>query len=195
MSKVGTERRLTTILAADVVGYSRLMAADEVGTLAQLKTHRKELIEPKTADYGGRMVKLMGDGTLMEFGSVVDAVNFAVDVQRAMALRNADVPEDQRITYRIGINIGDIIVEGEDIYGDGVNVAARLEGLAEPGGICMSRTVVSHVKGKVELDFEDLGEQQVKNIPEPIRVYRVVTDALAIQTVRSPSFPFEVYKQ
>ena len=187
MSKEGMERRLTTILAADVVGYSRLMAADEVGTLAQLKTHRKELIEPKTADHGGRMVKLMGDGTLMEFGSVVDAVNFAVDVQRAMALRNTDVPEDQRITYRIGINIGDIIVEGDDIYGDGVNVAARLEGLAEPGGICMSRTVVSHVKGKVELDFEDLGEQQVKNIPEPIRVYRVVSDALAIQTVRSSS--------
>ncbi len=133
------ERRLAAILAADVVGYSRLMAADEAGTLAQLKTHRKELIEPKTAEYHGRVVKLMGDGTLMEFGSVVDAVTFAVDVQRAMALRNTDVPEDRRITYRMGINIGDIIVEGDDIYGDGVNVAARLEALAEPGSICVAR--------------------------------------------------------
>ena len=141
MSEEGVERRLTTILAADVVGYSRLMAADEAGTLAQLKTHRKELIEPKTAEYHGRVVKLMGDGTLMEFGSVVDAVNFAVDLQRAMAGRNVDVPEDRRITYRIGINIGDIIVEGEDIYGDGVNVAARLEALADPGGICVSHSL------------------------------------------------------
>ncbi len=150
------ERRLTAILAADVVGYSRLMAADEAGTLAQLKTHRKELIEPKTAEHHGRVVKLMGDGTLMEFGSVVDAVHFAVDVQRTVAERNAGVPDDRRITYRIGINIGDIIVEDEDIYGDGVNVAARLEGLAEPGGICVSRTVFNHVQGKVDFGFEDL---------------------------------------
>ncbi len=126
MSEAGVERRLTTILAADVVGYSRLMAADEAGTLTSLKALRRELIEPKTAEHHGRVVKLMGDGTLMEFGSVVDAVTFAVDVQRAMALRNTDVPEDQRITYRMGINIGDIIVEGDDIYGDGVNIAARL---------------------------------------------------------------------
>ena len=169
MSEAGVERRLTTILAADVVGYSRLMAADESGTLAQLKTHRKEIIEPKTAEYRGRVVKLMGDGTLMEFASVVDAVHFAVDVQQAMAERNAKVPEDRRITYRIGINIGDVIVEGEDIYGDGVNVAARLEGLADSGGICVSRTVFNHVKGKVNLGFEDFGEQEVKNIPEPVR--------------------------
>ena len=167
------ERRLTSILAADVVGYSGLMAADESGTLAQLKTHRKELLEPKTAEYHGRVVKLMGDGTLMEFGSVVDAVNFAVDVQRAMVERNAKVPEDQRIIYRVGINIGDIIVEGDDIYGDGVNVAARLEQLAQPGGICISRTVFNHIRKKVDLAFEDLGEKQVKNIPDPIRVYRV----------------------
>ncbi len=126
MSEEGVERRLTTILAADVVGYSRLMAADEAGTLAQLKTHRKELIEPKAAEYHERVVKLMGDGTLMEFGSVVDAVNFAVDLQRAMAGRNVDVPGDRQVTYRIGINIGDIIVEGDDIFGDSVNVAARL---------------------------------------------------------------------
>jgi adenylate cyclase len=167
------DRRLTTILAADVVGYSRLMATDETGTLAQLKIHRKELLEPKTAEYHGRVVKLMGDGTLMEFGSVVDAVNFAVDVQRAMVERNAKVPDDRQINYRVGINIGDIIVEGDDIYGDGVNIAARLEGLAEPGGICISRTVFNHVTNKVNLGFEDLGEQEVKNIPEPLRVYRV----------------------
>ena len=125
MSEAGEERRLTTILAADVVGYSRLMAADESGTLASLKALRRELIEPKTAEYGGRTVKLMGDGTLMEFGSVVDAVRFAVDVQQAMAERNAKGPKDRQIVYRMGINIGDIIVEGDDIYGDGVNVAAR----------------------------------------------------------------------
>jgi TolB-like protein/class 3 adenylate cyclase len=171
------ERRLTTILAADVVGYSRLMAADEAGTLAQLKTHRKELIDPKTAEYGGRVVKLMGDGTLMEFGSVVDAVTFAVDVQRAISLRSTDIPEDRRITYRIGINIGDIIVDGDDIYGDGVNVAARLEGLAEPGGVCLSDMVHQNVKAKLDLAFEDLGEQQFKNIPEPVRVFKVLLDA------------------
>jgi adenylate cyclase len=174
MEQQHEERRLTTILATDVVGYSRLMAIDETGTLAQLKTHRKEVIEPKTAEYHGRVVKLMGDGTLMEFGSVVDAIRFAVDVQRAMVERNASVPEDRQITYRVGINIGDIIVEGEDIYGDGINVAARLEALAEPGGICVSRTVFNHVKNKVELGFEDLGEQEFKNIPEPVRVYRIV---------------------
>ncbi|MEE9586698.1 MAG: adenylate/guanylate cyclase domain-containing protein [Hyphomicrobiaceae bacterium] len=174
MEQQHEERRLTTILAADVVGYSRLMAIDETGTLAQLKTHRKEVIEPKTAEYHGRVVKLMGDGTLMEFGSVVDAIRFAVDVQRAMVERNASVPEDRQITYRVGINIGDIIVEGEDIYGDGINVAARLEALAEPGDICVSRTVFNHVKNKVELGFEDLGEQEFKNIPEPVRVYRIV---------------------
>jgi len=180
VSEEGVERRLTTILAADVVGFSRLMAADEAGTLAQLKTHRKELIEPKTAEYGGRVVKLMGDGTLMEFTSVVDAVRFAVDLQRAMAGRNADVPEDRQVTYRIGINIGDIIVEGDDIYGDGVNVAARLEGLAEPGGICVSRTVFNHVQGKVDFGFDDLGEQEVKNIPKPVQVFRVLLDAPAV---------------
>ncbi len=166
------ERRLTTILAADIVGYSRLMAADEAGTLTSLKALRRELIEPKTAEYRGRVVKLMGDGTLMEFGSVVDAVSFAVNAQQAMAERNAKVPEDRRIIYRMGINIGDIIVEGDDIYGDGVNIAARLEGLAEPGGICVARNVFDQVKAKIEVGFEDLGEQEVKNIPEPIRVYR-----------------------
>ncbi len=170
------ERRLTAILAADVVGYSRLMAADESGTLAQLKAHRKELIDPKTAEYGGRVVKLMGDGTLMEFGSVVDAVLFAVEVQRAMIERNAAVPEDLQITYRVGINIGDIIVEGDDIYGDGVNVAARLQEMAEPGGVCVARNVFNQVKSKVDYQFEDLGEQALKNMPEPVRVFRVLME-------------------
>jgi TolB-like protein/class 3 adenylate cyclase len=179
VSEEGVERRLTTILAADVVGYSRLMAADEAGTLTSLKALRRELIEPKTAEHHGRVVKLIGDGTLMEFGSVVDAVHFAVDVQRAMALRNTAVPEDQRITYRIGINIGDIIVEGDDIYGDGVNVAARLEALADSGSICVSQPVHIQVKGKVDLAFEDLGAQQVKNIPDPVHVFKVLLDSSA----------------
>jgi adenylate cyclase len=173
------ERRLTTILAADVVGYSRLMAADEAGTLAQIKAHRKELIEPKTAEYHGRVVKLMGDGTLMEFASVVDAVNFAVDIQRAMAGRNASVPDDRRIAYRIGINIGDVIIDGDDIYGGGVNIAARLEGLAEPGGICVAGNVFEQVRAKVEVGFEDLGEKEVKNILEPVRVFKARLEAEA----------------
>ena len=152
------------------------MAADEIGTLNSLKALRTELIEPKSAEYHGRVVKLIGDGTLMEFASVVDAVNFAIDLQRAMAERNALVPDDRRITYRIGINIGDIIVEGDDIYGGGVNVAARLETLAEPGGICVSRPVHTQVKGKVDLAFEDLGEQRVKNLPEPLQVFKVLIE-------------------
>ena len=177
MSEAGEERRLTTILAADVVGFSRLMAVDEAGTLTSLKAIRRELIQPKTAEHHGRVVKLIGDGILMEFGSVVGAIRFAVDVQRAMALRNTDVPEDRRIVYRIGINIGDIMVAGDDIYGDGVNVAARLEALAEPGGIRISRPVQMQVKGKVDYAFENLGQHQVKNIPDPVEVFRVLWDA------------------
>ncbi len=173
------ERRLTTILAADVVGYSRLMGTDDAGTLAALKGHREELFDPKAAQYRGRTVKLMGDGALMEFASVVDAVSFAVDVQAAMAARNEGVVEDQRIVFRIGINIGDIIVEGDDIYGDGVNVAARLEGLAEPGGIFVSQAVVDQARGKVAVGFEDLGEKALKNIAAPVRAYRVVADGAA----------------
>ena len=183
MAEERVQRRLAAILAADVVGYSRLMGEDETGTLAALKAHRKELIEPKSAEYHGRIVKLTGDGTLMEFGSAVDAVLFAVDVQRAIAGRNAEVPEDRRITYRMGINIGDIIIDGDDIYGDGVNVAARLEGLADPGGVYVSRTVYEHIKGKVDLGFEDLGEQKVKNITVPVQVYRVKPDDTDTQSV------------
>ena len=153
MSETGVTRRLTTILAADVVGYSRLMAADEEGTLAALKAQRRELVEPKLETYGGRIVKLMGDGVLMEFTSVVEAVTYAVEIQREVARRNGGVPEDRRIVYRVGLNIGDIIVDGEDIYGDGVNIAARLEGLAEPGGICVAQNVYNQVRSKLDLTF------------------------------------------
>jgi adenylate cyclase len=173
MSSGSQERRLTTILATDVVGFSRLMGADEIGTFSALKFHREELIEPKTQQYGGRTVKLLGDGALMEFPSVVDAVLFAVEIQCAVREHNADVPAERQIVYRIGINIGDVIVDGDDIYGDGVNIAARLEGLSEPGGICVSRNVFDQVKNKIEIGFEDLGDQQVKNIEEPVRVYKV----------------------
>ena len=174
MGENGVERRLTTILAADIVGYSRLMAADEAGTLAQLKTHHQQVVEPRTGAHHGRVFKDMGDGILMEFGSVVDAVNFAVDLQLTMADRNVDVPEDRQLIYRIGINIGDIVVEGDDIYGNGVIVASRLEALAEPGGIYVSRTVFDHVKGKVEVGFEDLGTLKLKNIPEPVQTFKVL---------------------
>ncbi len=171
MKDEGTERRLTTILAADVVGYSRLMGADEAGTHARLKAHRRELIEPKAAQYHGRTIKLMGDGALMEFASVVDAVTFAVDVQSAMRERNADVPEDRRIRFRIGINIGDIIVEEEDIYGDGVNVAARLETLAPSGGICISKPVAEQIADKLDVAFAQAGSQRLKNIANPVEVW------------------------
>jgi adenylate cyclase len=152
------------------------MAVDEVGTLARLKAHRVEAIDPIVGNHKGRIVKLMGDGALAEFASVVDAVRCAVAIQEAMSERNADVPEDRRIRLRIGVNLGDVIIEGDDLYGDGVNIAARLEGLAEPGGVCVSGTVFDHVKGKVELDFADQGEQRVKNIPGLLRVYAIAFD-------------------
>jgi adenylate cyclase len=167
------QRRLAAILAADVVGYSRLMAADEGGTLAALRTRRKDLIDPTIGRHGGRIVKLMGDGALVEFGSVVDAIECAVAVQRAMREINADCSEDRSIVLRIGINVGDVIIEGDDIYGDGVNLAARLEGIAEPGGIAISEDAWRQVRGKVDANFVDLGEQSLKNIKEVVRVYRV----------------------
>ncbi len=170
------QRRLAAILAADVVGYSRLMGADEAGTLARLKSLRKDLVQPKIAARQGRIVKVMGDGLLAEFPSIVEAVQCAVDIQNAMSDREPDLPEDRRLRLRIGVNLGDVIVEGTDIYGDGVNVAARLEALAEAGRICVSATVFDHVKGKIGLDFADLGEQQVKNIEHPVRVYRIGPD-------------------
>ena len=168
------ERRLAAILAADVAGYSRLMGADEEGTLAALKALRRELTDPKIKEHRGRIVKTTGDGLLLEFASVVDAVRCAVEVQREMAERNAGVAPDRRIEFRRGINVGDVIRDGRDIYGDGVNLAARLEALAEPGGICVSRVVRDQVRDKLELLFEDMGEQQVKNIARPVRVHRVV---------------------
>ena len=166
-------RRLTAILAADVAGYSRLMGADEEGTHDRLKAYLGELINPKIAEHRGRIVKNTGDGLLAEFVSVVDAVRFAVEIQRGMAERNAETPEDKCIAFRIGVNLGDVIAEEHDIFGDGVNVAARLEALAEPGGICVSRMVRDNVRDKLDYSFEDLGEQQVKNIVRPVRAYRV----------------------
>jgi adenylate cyclase len=169
-----TQRRLAAVLSADVVGYSRLMCADEEGTLAQLKGHRRGLVDPKIAEHHGRIVKTTGDGILVEFASVVDALRCAVEVQRGMAERNVEVPQDKRIEFRVGIHQGDIIIEGDDIFGDGVNVAARLEPLAEPGGICVSGRVQEDAYGKLDIPFKDMGEQPLKNISRPVRVYRVV---------------------
>jgi adenylate cyclase len=158
------ERRLTAILAADVVGYSRLMGADEEGTLERLKALRRDLVDPKIAEHHGRIVNTTGDGILVEFASVVDAVRCAVEFQREMAGRNAAVSEGKRVEFRIGINLGDVIVEDADIFGDGVNVAARLEALAEPGGICVSRVVRDQVRDKLDFGFDDMGEQGVVRI-------------------------------
>jgi adenylate cyclase len=166
------ERRLAAILAADVVGYSRLIRADEEGTLASLSAIRKDLIDPKITEHHGRIVKLMGDGMLVEFASVVDAVHAAVETQQAVIDHNSDVPADKRIEFRIGINLGDVVIDGDDIQGDGVNVAARLEGMAEPGGICVSGMVYEGVRDRIDVPFEDLGEQEVKNIDRPVRVWR-----------------------
>src|SRR5712691_3100740 len=174
MAEERVERRLAAILAADVVGYSRLMGANEEATLAELKRHRRELVDPKITEHRGRIVKTTGDGILVEFASVVDAVRCAVDIQREMADRNVGVPSDRRIEFRIGLNVGDIIIDDKDIYGDGVNIAARLEALAEPGGICVSRVVRDQVRDKLDFSFEDMGEQQVKNIARPIRTHRVL---------------------
>jgi len=170
---VSQTRRLAAILAADVAGYSRLMGADEGATLAALKAIRRELSDPKVNEHHGRIVKTTGDGLLIEFSSVVDAVRCAVEVQRAMAERNTEVPEARRIEFRIGINLGDIILDDDDIYGDGVNIAARLEALTEPGGICVSRVVHDQVRDKLDVVFEDMGEQQVKNIARPVHIWRV----------------------
>ena len=177
MASDQVKRKLAAILAADVAGYSRLMGADEAGTLARLKEYRRELIDPKNKQYRGRVVKTTGDGILIEFQSVVDAVSYSIEIQHGMHDRNAGVPAEKRIEFRIGINVGDVIIEGRDLYGDGVNIAARLEGLAEPGGICISRTVLNHARGKVAFEVEDLGEQALKNIANPIHVYRVLLNS------------------
>jgi class 3 adenylate cyclase len=173
LSSEHVERRLAAILAADVAGSCRLIGIDEEGTLAQLKALRKTLFDPKVSDHRGRIVKNTGDGALVEFASVVDAVRCADEIQRGVAEQNTDVPQDKRIEYRIGIHVGDIIIEDDDIFGDGVNIAVRLEGIAEPGGISISDDAHRQIRGKVDVTFEDTGSQSLKNIAEPMRVWRV----------------------
>jgi adenylate cyclase len=185
------ERRLAAILAADVVGYSRLIGADEEGTLGRLKALRAEAIDPKIAGHRGRIVKTTGDGLLVEFASVVDALRCAGEIQAALAESNAPLPPDRRIEFRIGLHQGDVVAEDGDIFGDGVNVAARLEALAEPGGICVSARVQEDAAGRLDLAFEDIGEQALKNIARPVRAYRVVmaTGSIAMGTSSSPVLP------
>ena len=180
MAEARVERRLAAILAADVAGYSRLMGVDEEGTLAALKAYRRELIDPKIAEHRGRIVKTTGDGALVEFLSAVDAVRCAMEIQRAMTERSAETPEERRIEFRIGINVGDIIIDEGDIYGDGVNIAARVEALASPGAICLSDNAYQQIKGKLALDVTNMGEQQLKNIAQPVRVYGVRLDGTPV---------------
>ena len=178
MATARVERRLSAILAADVVGYSRLMERDEAGTFERLKRLRKELIEPILARYGGRFVDLKGDGAIVEFGSVISAVEAAVEIQRAMLTQDPDLPKSERIRYRIGINLGDVIVADDTIYGDGVNVAARIEALCEPGGVWLSRSVYNQVRGKLDLALVPSGLHQVKNISEAVETFRVALDGV-----------------
>lgn len=182
------DRRLAAILSADVVGYSRLMGLNETGTLGALYDHRAKLIEPTIAEHNGRIVKLMGDGLLVEFGSAVNAVECAGEIQQGMTLRNAKLADDRLIVFRIGINLGEVIIEGDDIHGDGVNVAARLQEAAEPGGIYLSGPIFEQVDDKVDLDFADMGNQQFKNIAKPIRVYRVQLPDILSSAGRRPFF-------
>ena len=177
---MGMVRKLAAIIAADVVGYSRLMGVDEAATLAALQTHRRDLIDPKIAEHQGRIVKTTGDGLLIEFPSVVEAVQCAVEFQRTMQDRNQHVPADRRIEFRVGINLGDIIIDDDDIYGDGVNVAARLENLTEANGICVSQAVHDQVRDKLDLAFEDLGERQLKNIARPVHVFQIAVPAIGL---------------
>src|SRR6266404_5031774 len=178
------ERKLAAILAADIAGYSRLMGADEEGTLARLKAHRRELIDPKIAEHRGRIVKTTGDGLLVEFASPVEAVRCAGEIQKAMREREGSLPEDRRIEIRVGINLGDVIIDEDDVYGEGVNIAARLEALADPGSVVISSAVFEQVRDRVPDSFEDLGDQQVKNIARPVRLYRLAQ--LPIPTPASP---------
>ncbi|HEY0567670.1 MAG TPA: adenylate/guanylate cyclase domain-containing protein [Xanthobacteraceae bacterium] len=189
MSGDRVERRLMAVLAADVAGYSRLVGADEEGTLAQWKAHWRAVVDPKVTSHHGRIVRIAGDGILVEFASVVDAVTCAVDVQRGMAEQNAVVPQDKRIEFRIGINVGDLIIDGNDIWGDGVNVASRLESLAEPGGIAVSARVLEDVQGKIDVGFEDVGERQLKNIARPVRVYFVRLGEGGTAMLTAPALP------
>src|SRR5262249_39051440 len=194
MAEDRVDRRLAAIFAADIAGYSRLMGTEEEGTLRQLKAHRKELVDPKIVEHRGRIVKTTGDGMLVEFVSVVDAVRCAVDIQRGMTERNAEVQADKRIEFRIGINVGDIIIDGDDIFGDGVNVAARLEALADPGGIMVASNVHDQVRDKLSFDFQDMGEQAVKNILRPVGVHRVQLDEIAAPSRMGTSVQAAVQK-
>jgi adenylate cyclase len=189
MAEARVERRLAAILAADVAGYSRLMSVDEEGTLAALKACRRELLDPKFADHRGRIVKTTGDGVLVEFASAVDAVRCAMAIQRAASERNAIIPDDRRIEFRIGINVGDIIIDEGDIYGDGVNIAARVEARAVPGGICIAENAYRQVEGKLTLNVSSLGEQQLKNIARPVQVYQVQLEGTARPTLALPDKP------
>src|ERR1700730_1403787 len=179
MTTATATRRLAAILAADVVGYSRLMGADEEGTHERFKAHLHEVVDPKIREHRGRIVKPTGDGVLAEFASVVDAVRCAGEIQRAMADRDLDLAEERRLRFRIGINLGDVIADGGDIYGDGVNIAVRLEGVAAPGGVCLSGTVRDHIGDLLPYAFEDMGEQSVKNIARPVRVYALRIEGIA----------------
>src|SRR5262245_9159635 len=198
MAEGRVDRRLAAILAGDVAGYSRLMGADEEGTLSRLNAHRREFLEPKVAEHRGRIVKRTGDGVLIEFASAVDAARFAIEIQHGMIERNAPVPQDKRIELRIGIHVGDVMIEDGDIFGDGVNIAARLEGIAQPGGICISDDAYRQVRGKLDANFQDAGEQELKNIARPVRVYQLpgsgATEAPALALPDKPSIavlPFE----
>ncbi|HKW54095.1 MAG TPA: adenylate/guanylate cyclase domain-containing protein [Stellaceae bacterium] len=185
MDHLRTERRLAAILAADMVGYSRLTRLDEEGTLARLRALRRDLIDPAISEHRGRLVKTIGDGLLVEFASVVDAVRCALRVQQGMAILNRDMRNERRIEFRIGINLGDVVVDGDDLLGDGVNIAARLERLAEPGAVCVSEDAYRHIKGKVDVAAQDLGEQELKNINEPVRVYAISAPAATAPRVTS----------
>ena len=189
MGEARVARRLAAVFAADVAGYSRLMGVDEEGTLRRLQAHRRELIDPKVREHKGRIVKTTGDGMLAEFPSVVDAVRCAVEVQRGMLDREADTAEEQRIRFRVGINLGDVIVDQGDIFGDGVNVAARLEGLAEPGGLCVSGTVRDHIGDRLPYAFTALGEQVVKNIARPVPAFALTPAAIAATPIVPPKPP------
>jgi adenylate cyclase len=199
MAEGRVPRRLAAILAGDIAGYSRLMGADEEGTLSRLNAHRRELLEPKVAEHRGRIVKRTGDGVLIEFASAVDATRCAVEIQQGMIQRNAPVPQDKRIELRIGIHVGDVLIEDGDIFGDGVNIAARLEGIAQPGGICISDDAYRQVRGKLDANFQDAGEQELKNIARPVRVYQLqpgrgTTDAPTLALPDKPSIavlPFQ----
>src|SRR4029077_21052677 len=186
------ERRLAAVLAADVAGYSRLMGADEEGTLARLKAIRKSLVDPAIAAHRGRVVKTTGDGMLVVFASAVDAARSAIEVQRSMSSENAGVQQDSRIEFRIGIHIGDIMIDDSDIFGDGVNIAARLEGIAKPGGVCISDDAHRQIRGKIDIAFEDIGEQTLKNIAEPMRAWHIRPPSEAAPAIRSSPSPARV---